>query len=211
MPGTMSELDLVGDLKESLQDSAKVFDAAADADFKRFLAQAALAFGRHRPRTMVGTLQVVADQEEYAGLPDDFHFFKSSLWGISPVSGVMPWDPSWPGRLPDFHDVEVGGVKKIALRPAPTAAQIALLGATYRYYYAAKHAIHATDAAQTTIRAAERQKLLLRAQAEAMREMSFRNAQKPVQILQGMTSMPKNGTPAALFAALIAEFEGCFT
>lgn len=206
MPGTMGEADLVADLKESLQDSARLFDAAADADFKRLLSVAALAFGRARPRTMVGTFMLVADQGEYDALPEDFHYFKSSLWGISPDPGLKPWDPGFPGRLPDFHDVEVAGVRKISLRPAPTAAQIAVLGSEYRYYYGAVHTI-SSNAANTTIRAGDRGLLLLRAQAEAMREIGFRNAAKPVQMLDGMTSQPRNGTPGAIFDALMREFE----
>jgi hypothetical protein len=207
MPGTMSETDLVADLKSSLQDAAAVFDAAADADFKRFIAQAALAFGYRRPRTMVGSFTVVADQAVYPDLPADFHYFKSSLWGLAPKVAVMPWDAGWPGRLPEFSMVEEGGVVKIALAPAPTAAQIAVLGSTYSYYYAAKHTVHASDGALTTIRAGERQLLLLRSQAEAMRELTFRNVAKPVQMLDGLTSQPRNATPGALFKDLMAEFE----
>ncbi|MGE0358658.1 MAG: hypothetical protein AB7P08_17280 [Burkholderiales bacterium] len=203
----MSETDLVADLKASLQDAATVFFAGPDADFKRHLAVAALDFARIRPRTLVGSLTLVADQSEYAELPADFYLFKSSLWGVSPAPAARPWDTNWHGRLPDVFQVETGGVAGLSVRPAPTAAQIAALGATFRYYYAARHAIHESDGAQTTIRAGDRGLLILRAQAEAMRELTFRNIFKPVQVLQGMSSTPRNGTPAALFRALIEEFE----
>lgn len=206
MPGSMSEKDLVEDLKASLRDTARTFSGAGDADFKRFLAAAALALGHCRTRTMVGELQLVADQEEYP-LPEDFHYFKSSLWGIRPDPQIKPWDASWPGRLPDFYDVEVAGVRKAALRPAPSAQQIAVLGAAYRYYYSARHEIHATDGALTTVKAGDRGLLLLRAQAEAMRELAMRNVDKPVQMIEGMSSAPRNGTPAALYRALLEEFE----
>lgn len=209
MPGSMAEADLVSDFKTSLRDCAKLFESASDADFKRLLGVAALAFGRCRPRTMVGSFELVAAMDEYDALPEDFQFFKSSLWGISPKSGLMPWDTGWPGALPDFYDVEVAGDRKIALRPAPTAAQIAALGATYRYYYGARHVIGA-NAAQTTIREADRGLLILRAQAEAMRELTFRNVSKPVQIMDGVSSQPRNRTPREFMDALLREFdEGC--
>src|SRR5258706_12091372 len=112
MPGTMSEADLVTDLKASLRDCASVFNAAGDGDFKRLLATAALDFGRYRTRTMVGSFELVADQGEYAALPEDYHFFKSAIWGVSPVGTVKPWDAGWPGRLPDFYLVEQGGAQK---------------------------------------------------------------------------------------------------
>ncbi len=207
MPGTMSEADLVLDLKASLQDAASVFDAGPDADFRRHLAAAALDFARVRPRTMVGSISLVADQGEYTALPADFHLFKSALWGVSPQPSAHPWDESWHGRLPDAYLVESGGVAALALRPAPTAAQISALGATYRFYYAARHTIHATDGAQTTIRPGDRGLLLLRAQVEAMRELVYRNIMKPVQVIAGSTSAPRNGTPAAILEQLLTEWE----
>lgn len=207
MPGTMSEADLVLDLKASLQDAASVFFAGPDADFRRHLAAAAMDFVRVRPRTLVGEVTLIADQAEYAPLPEDFHLFKSAIWGVSPVPSAKPWDDAWHGRLPDAYVVEVAGVPALSLRPAPTATQISALGATYRYYYAARHTIHATDGAQTTIRAGDRGLLLLRAQAEAMRELVFRNIFKPVQVLDGMSTRTRNDTPAAIHKALMDEFE----
>lgn len=203
----MSEADLVADHKAALQDCATVFTAANDADLKRHIARAALDFSRVRPRTLVGTVTLVVDQGEYASLPADFHLFKSALWGVSPAPTVKPWDASWPGLLPDFYDVEEGGVRKISLRPAPTAQQIATLGSSYRYFYAAKHLVHATDGAQTTIRDGDRHALLLRTQAEAMRELTFRNIHKPVQVMAGVSGMPRNGVPPAILEMLMREFE----
>lgn len=207
MPGTMIEADLVADLKVSLRDAAGVFTTASDGDFKRMLGVAALAFGRIRPRTLVGSLTLVADQPEYP-VPIDFLAFKSSLWGIAPLARAQPWEKAWPGRLPVARYLETAAdTPKLYLDPPPSAAQISVLGADYRYYYYAKHKIDVSDAAKTTILPGERGRLILRAQAEAMRELAMRNIMKPVQMRDGVSSVTRNGTPAALYAALLEEFE----
>lgn len=198
----MSQADLVADHKAGLMDSADTFTAALDADFIRHLNNAALALSMRRPRTLLGTLALVADQTGYAA-PADFHSFKASLWGSATTK---PWDKNWAGRLPNVAAVEVSGEMEIHLDPAPTTAQISLLGSAYKFYYFAKHSI-STTAASTTVRTGDRGLLLLRAQAEAMKEMALRNIKKPVQMRDGLASAPRNGTPAALFQALMDQFE----
>lgn len=205
MAGTMSEADLVTDFKAMLNDAAEVFVAAADADFKRHLAGAALDFGRIRRRTLVGTFTLIADKYNYPA-PADMLWPKFALWGVAEKRGIKPYDREYPGRLPRLHLVEdpTAG-RELHLDPAPSAAQIAQFGASYRYYYYAGHQISAT-AAQTTIQPADRDLLLLRAAAEAMKELALRNSKKPVQLRDGLNSAPKNSTPAALADWLLKEF-----
>lgn len=205
MAGTMSQADLVADLKASLQDSSAFFSAAADADYVRQLNAAALDFGRKRNRTLVGAINLVAEQAAYAA-PADIVAFKSGLWGIAPRSAPKPWEPGYPGRLPCVRLAEEGGVRKLHLDPPPTAAQISALGSDYRYYYFAGHAVGA-QAADTTILGGERGLLLLRGQAEAMRELMFRGIAKPVQLRDGLTSAPRNGMPSYIYEKLMEEFE----
>ncbi|MBZ0104651.1 MAG: hypothetical protein K8H84_03380 [Sulfuricella denitrificans] len=205
MSGTMSQADLVADLKSSLHDSASVFTAETDGDFKRMLDASALDLTRFRPRTLLGTLLLQADQAEYAA-PDDFVMYKSSLWGIAPIAAPKPWERNYPGRLPDAFETEVGGARMISLSVPPTAAQIATLGNQFLFYYFAAHAVDA-DAAKTTVKAADRSLLLLRAQAEAMRELAMRNIGKPVSVRDGMSGQPRNGTPSHLYTALMEEYE----
>lgn len=206
MAGTMIQADLVADLKASLMDSANVFTAASDGDFKRHLDLAALDFGRFRPRTMKATLTLVADQAEYDA-PADFKLYKSSLWGMTPIKAPQPWEKGYPGKLPYCEALEIGGVRKLFLYPTPTAAQIAVLGSVYIYFYYAKHVIDAAAAASTTIQLADRGLLLLRAQAEAMKEMTVRNSGKPVAMRDGLSGMSRNSTPAALYEMLMRDFE----
>jgi hypothetical protein len=203
MAGTMSKADLVADLKASLQDAANIFTAEADADFERHLLAAALDMARKRPRTLLGTLTLVAEQFNYAA-PADFHAFKSYLWGLN---RAKPWEANYPGRLPDVRSAVNGSTRELHFLPAPTGAQIAALGSDFKYYYYAAHSIGAT-AAETTIQAADRGLLLLRAQAEAMKEMAMRNIGKPVSMRDGLNNGPRNGTPSYLFETLMNQFEG---
>jgi hypothetical protein len=206
--GTMCLADLIQDLKASLNDASTVFTAADDADFKRHLNGAALAFQRKRPRTHYGSLTLVADLAQYAA-PADFVSFKSHLWGIAPKRAPRPWEQTWPGRLPDVRLVDAGAttiVRKLQLDPAPQAFQISALGAEFRFYYYAAHVLGAAPA-ETSIVDADRGLLILRAQAEAMRELAFRGSKKPVQLRDGLSGTPRNATPTYLFEALLAEFQ----
>ena len=205
MPGTMSEADLVVDLKASLNDAKTVF-AADDSDFKRQLKTAALDLGRKRPRTLVGSFTLVADQAGYAPLPALFLAYKSHLWGIAPRAAPKPWESHYTGRLPDARVAEEGVVRKLTLDRPPTAAQISVLGEEFRYYYSAGHEV-AAAAENTTVLAGDRALLILRTQAEAMRELAMRNVMKPIMVREGLSSQPRNGTPSFLHQALMDEFE----
>ena len=200
----MSQAELVADLKASLQDAAHVFIATADADFIRHLDAAALDFTRVRPRTLLGEITIVADQFNYAA-PADLLTYKSALWGVNRYS--QPWEKSWPGRLPDVRVAENAGVRELHFFFFFTSQQIAVLGSAFKFWYFATHVI-GTDEADTTILSGDRGLLLLRAQAEAMKELAMRNIAKPVQMRDGVSSGPRNGTPSYLFETLMEYFEG---
>lgn len=199
MAGSMSRADLVLSLRESLMDAAASF-ADNDADFERHLDIAAADQHRVRPRTLIGALSLVADQGEYAA-PVDMARFKYPLWGNLGAAKALPWDKNWPGELPRARAVD----GFVSLVPAPSARQIALLGSSYRFYYVAKDSI-ATLAADTTVAAEHRHVLLLRAQAEAMRELALRDSVRPVQVGGGFGSKAKTGTPIALHESLMADW-----
>jgi len=205
MAGTMSQADLVADLKASLHDAAAIFNAAADADFNRMLDAAALDFGRVRRRTLVASVTLVADQSEYTA-PSDMLMPKLSLWGINERTASRPWSASWPGRLPRMSMAGDPGSALLILTPAPTQDQITLLQSTFKFYYFAGHKVD-VSAANTTIRAGDRALFLLRAQAEAAKEMTMRNMHKPVSMRDGISGGSLTGTPSALFKQLMDIFE----
>jgi len=202
----MDEASLVADLKASLQDAVEVFTATDDADFKRHLARAAEDFGRRFPRRVRGSVTVEADVAEYpapAGLVRPLR----ATWSDTARRNYRPWDRAWPERDPrlSLEEDDTGG-RVLVLSPPPSAAQITQLGATFPFVYEAGHQI-GTDASDTTIPADRRGLLLLRAQAEAMKEMAARNIQKPVKMGDGQGGAPRNGVPAALHKQLMDEFE----
>jgi len=196
MPGTMSRADLRTDLKDSLHDAHSML--ADPADYDRCLNVAASDLGRWKPRTLAGTIALVANQSEYAA-PADFQSFKMALWGRS--STAKPWDNDYPGKLPSVHHAD--GI--LLMVPAPSAQQIAILGASYRYFYFAGISIDDV-AANTTVPADQRDILLLRAQAEACKELAMRGIGKPVQLRDGLNTITRNGTPSHLYHELMAEF-----
>lgn len=195
----MSRADLVTDLKASLLDAGRAFTAAADADFVRHLDKAAQAMTRARRRTQAGTLMLEAGRADYAA-PADLWLFKTTTWGAA--HGLRPWEPGYPGRLPDVRLID--GV--LWFVPAPSAQQIAVLGAACPFFYYARLAV-ADAANDTTVAADDRGLLLLRAQAEAMRELALRDSVRPTGVQSAWSGQPKTGTPAALAQWLLGEFE----
>ncbi len=200
----MSKAELVTDLKASLQDAASLF-TAHDADFERHLDQAALDLPRVRPRVVPGELTLQPGQNAYPA-PADFVAMAEPFWGRRERHRRQPWENGWPGRLPRAKALVVSGTAHLWLDPAPSAAQLSALGATYTYTYFTAHALGVTEAG-TTVRPADRGLLLLRAQAEAMKELAMRNHSKRVALRDGVSSGPRNGTPAALHAQLLRAFE----
>ena len=205
MPGTMSEADLVADLKASLFQTASVFEAEGDADLKRFLRQALPDMQVKRPLTKLASVALVAGQASYLVGVADFAALKHDLWRDTSKMG-KPWSPGYPGPLPRISQAWNGEAWTLLFDPAPTAPQISVLGTDCKFYYFAEHAI-GVAAADTTVTAQDRGLLLLRAQAEAMLALSVRNSSKPVQLRDGLSGMPRNSTPAALHEVLMRLFK----
>lgn len=201
--------DLLPDYKASLNDAANVFTGSEvdpDADFKRHLTRAAEALSREkRTRTVMAELTLVAGQSLYEDVPDDLIVTKVSAW---PENYVLPWDaPS--GPMPSLRCIETATGRAIALTPAPSSAQLAKFGSTYRYYYLAQHFI-TEEASTSTLAVKDQALLMLRAQVEAMRELSFRGYAKPVTLRGGAgvagSQQTRNQTPAALWDLLMQEY-----
>lgn len=201
----LSLADLLPDYKASLHDAASVFKGTAedaDADFKRHLAIAARALGNDGKRvtTRMATLALIAGQVDYTTVPADLVRPKVSDWGI----GVVPVWEQPAGALPVLRlSFAADDTPVLSLSPPPNAAQIAVFGSTYRFYYLAAPLI--TDTA-STVREGDQDLLLLRAQVEAARELVNRNLHKPVQLSPGSGSYPANQTPAGWYALLLDEY-----
>lgn len=206
MAGTMSQADLVADLKHSLHDSAAVFNAAADADFVRFLKQALPDMGWKRAITRLGQVSLVVGEPRYSlSAYTDFVAYKTHLWE-KPAAYPNAWEPGYPGAVPRVTAVQDSGAYWLVFDPTPSSQHIALRGATFKFYYFAAHEIGAT-AADTTVVLNDRGLLILRAQAEAMLELTLRNMAKPVQMRDGISGTPRNSTPAALHEQLLRMFQ----
>lgn len=183
-----------------------MFRSANDADFKRHLDNAAKDLGRVRPLVRAGSITVEAGTPTYAA-PADLVRFKQTTWGLAERRQIRPWEPDWPGALPRVRVVSGNAGRELLLAPAPTQKQIRIFGSDFPFEYFAGHTIGA-NAADTTVHEDERAILLLRAQIEALKEMSVRNIGKPVNMRDGLNNQPRNGTPAALHLELMKQFEG---
>jgi hypothetical protein len=200
----MTRSALIEALKAALGEAAERFTAPGDADFSRHLDRAAEDLVRVRPRVRTAELALEADTDLYAA-PVDLISFLYPLWGRAAQRQTPVYDQSHPGRLPWPSLVDGAEGAMLLLSPAPTQRQIDLLGSAYRYAYSARHVI-AESAAETSVRQADQGLVLLRAMAEAMRELAVRNVVKPIQLHRGIGSVPASGTPQALHEALMQAF-----
>jgi hypothetical protein len=202
VPGTLSERDVIDDLKRSLNDSAGAFNTAGDADWRRVLGVALVAMQAKRPRTMLGQVQLAVDEPVYPITAPDFAQYKTHLWG---TRQLRAWEPAFPGALPRVQAVYSGSQWSISFESPPSAAHINAYGRTFKFWYFATHSL-ATDSTTATLAPSDRPLLLLRAQAELMRELSMRGVNKSVSLRDGYSGTPRNSTSAAMFQALITEF-----
>jgi len=187
-------------LQASLLDSAS---ALLPADFDRQLDVALADFSRYRPLTQLGQLKLMAGQAVYPA-PAGVICLLGLDWGRSAKAALQPWDEAWPGPLPVMQLLDGPDGSCCYLQPPPSGRQIQLLGslASYRYGVAQR-----LDEQGCTVAAGDIGLLLLRAQAEVMRELAIKHSTKPLQMRDGISSTPRNGTPSYLHTVLMEEFE----
>ena len=196
---------LLVDLAASLGDAAPFFTDGDRDELPRVLEAAAGALAERRPRRGAATLTLVADQSDYAA-PADLLRLLGHSWGAAELAATSPWEANWPGRLPTAWTTEGASGRVVRLTPAPTASQLTQLGTSWPYIYAARHALSNTDG-ETSVPEAERELLLLRAQAEAVREMALAGTRKPVQLHKGIGSQAAATTAAELWPRLLEEWD----
>ena len=203
MPG-INPTDLLSELRASLMDSAQYFqgqEADPDADCRRHLRLAAAEVGSRRGFTLLADVELTPGQALYP-VPADILYVQTPLWGTE--RRIAPWADNHPGPLPRARLVNVQGETRLQITPPPTREQIHTLGSTYRYLYATS----LWDGTSNTIPGTDldRALLLLRAQAEACRELAMQGLTTPIETRTSQ-QMPRNATPSAMYQALLAEFE----
>lgn len=200
----MALADLVTELKATLHDAGNAFTAPGNADFQRFLEAALPDMGAKRPLTRKAEVTLTVGEARYAVPVSDFAAYKTDRWWNA-ASLPKPWEQGWPGSAPRVTGAWDGGVWWLVFDPAPTGQQVALFGSLFSFWYFGRHVLGA-DSAATTVHTSDKGLLLLRAQAEAMRELSIRGSTKPVSLRDGLSGTPRNSTPAALHEALMRQF-----
>jgi len=203
MSGTMSLADLTATLKASIMSAADVLASAGDTVLEDCVLTCAGDLRRWKPNLALATVTLVAGQRAYT-LPANMGDFRRDTWG---QERLQPWEPGYAGRLPRSMIADVDGVRKLVLDPAPTQAHIDDAGSTFAFWHVIPHVVHANDGALTTIPLTLRGLVILGAQAEAMRRLAMRNITKPVQVTEGFTNTPRNGTASYLYETLLREFE----
>ncbi|NHQ81570.1 hypothetical protein HA051_08280 [Chromobacterium vaccinii] len=194
-------------LRDSLLDAAEEFDREPErgslAQFQRLLRVALDDYSRRRPLIALGRLQLEAERVVY-DCPADLQDVQGFDWGRAEKARLPVWADGWPGRLPDLRVSRDGDRRVLYLMPAPSARQIGLLGSAAAYRYRARHTL---DEQGGTVPPGDEPLVLLRAQAEAMRELAISHSVKPYQVRDGISATPRNGTPSYLHTVLMEEFE----
>ena len=203
--------DLIEELRATLHGAAKYFTGTeddADYDLRRLLTVAAADLATRRGRTLIGEVQLEAGRFRYEDLPADLIYIKTPIWGHD--KSIEPWADNYPGPLPRARVLHENGQPVLILSPSPSQQQIHALGGTYRFYYAASYwSGQASDPVQFE-QENDRNLLLLRAQAEAMRELAMQNITRPVETRTNI-AMPANATAGAIWERLMAEYRRHFS
>ena len=199
---------LISELKERLRDSlhgsADVFE---DGDLERHIRVALNAMALHkRPRVLTTELALVAKQSAYDA---PANIIAIDRLGWQNEFARTPWERKYPGPAPRPALLRKADGDQIILNPPPDRQQVDALDSKATLYYRARHETSGSGASEevTTLSDADEDLLILRAQAEACRELSMRAITKPVELRGGGLSQPRNGSPAALFAALMTEWQ----
>ena len=197
----ISLTDVTSRFKASLLDSVRSFD---DAAYPRHIQAAMAALNAVRPQHLVTVVSLVAGRSLYP-CPQKLTAIHACWWGRSAKYHTEPWADHHPGRLPEWSIANnEAGVRFLRAMPAPTAWQINSLGSECELEY---HADHVLTDTECTLSAEDLDLLIVRAQAEAMREVSMKNATTAYQLRESIGSTPNNSTPAHLYTQLMAEFE----
>lgn len=200
----MTRLALKTDLGAILGDAAKKFESDISA-LDRFLDIAAQALARKTRRTCGTKISIQAGIADYPA-PADLIDVKFSSWGDN-INRRRPWENKL-NPLPRLSIVEINGIINIHFSPAPDSCQISQLGSDYPLFYYGSYTISDSPGV-TNVPENNRDLLLVRAVVQAMMELANSGSTKPVSLgSQGVGSMPKNGTPAALAESWLAIFDG---
>ena len=192
---------------DSLLDAERTFGDDADemkANYQRHLDVALQALSEARPQIKQTELQLVPFRSTYAA-PSNIRAVHACYWGRTHKAVSQPWDDGYMGRLPQWTVyVNTADIRFLRATPVPTASQIQVAGSMCEIEYTTAHVLTDTEC---SLNDEEQGLLLLRAQAEAMREIAMKNSTVSYQLREGIGSTPKNGTPAYLYQELLAEFE----
>ena len=199
----MNRPNLLKAYSESLLDSQRAFKAE---DFERHMDTALRDLTQFRPHRVLAELNVLPMQREYE-CPADLVQVLATHYGRAEKMQRQPWDAGYPTqRLPDVKvRYRADGSRYLQVFPAPNYQLMAQIGAVVGYEYRAAHIVTEEVCTLTEV---DVQLAILRAQAEAMRELAMRNSTQPTQIKDSLTNTPANGTPSYLYTLLMNEFYG---
>ena len=199
----MNRPNLLKAYSESLLDSQRAFKAE---DFERHMDTALRDLTQFRPHRVLAELNVLPMQREYE-CPADLVQVLATHYGRAEKMQRQPWDAGYPTqRLPDVKvRYRADGSRYLQVFPAPNYQLMAQIGAVVGYEYSAAHIVTEEVCTLTEV---DVQLAILRAQAEAMRELAMRNSTQPTQIKDSLTNTPANGTPSYLYTLLMNEFYG---
>ena len=199
----MNRPDLLKAYSDSLLDSQRAFKAD---DFGRHMDTALRELAQFRPRRVLAELNSMPMQREYE-CPADLIEVLATHYGRAEKAQRQPWDAGYPTqRLPEVTvQYRADGSRYLQVFPAPSYQLLAQIGTVVGYEYSAGHVVTDSYSSLTPVLV---HLAILRAQAEAMRELAMRNSSMPTQVKDSLTNTPANGTPSYLYQLLMDEFYG---
>jgi hypothetical protein len=194
--------EVLANYKSSLLDSASVFK---DDQLTRHLKTALLEYSKYKPLIKDGSFNLIANIKVYPAPVDLFEVIET-FWAREQRKTMPVWSPIYPENLPRLNLYQREQGYELVLSRAVTESEISLYGQAYEFTYKASQ-ILGDDLTKNTLLESAIPIVLIRAQAEAAREMALRNIHKPVSLNTPVGGVPSNGTPMGIYQALMIEFE----
>ena len=185
---------LTAELQQSLGDSKEYFVEQEP----RLLQLALDDYSKYCPRRLDDELLLVSSTQQY-DLPDDFIGFYSTSWGNS---NAPLWQSGRPANAPRF--ITSKDVLTLRFTRPITAADLQYFGCVFHYQYHARHCFNDAGVLTTVD---DPNLIILRAQAEAMNELSLHLAMKRSSASANVSAPATNERPASLYRTLMDEFK----
>lgn len=173
--------------------------------YDRAIDAALQAFVLDRPNIAIAELTLVMGKGRY-DMPADFVRYLGSDWMTQKI-------PTWEGgyapkpRIYAVMKAASGGGRSLIFSPAVNQKMIGAYGSGFEYRYTTKHVMNEV-VEEGSVQLEDKPMFITRCLMALMVDLMASNPTNPVQLHHGMSSVPSNASPTAVYDALNRAYQG---